>query len=296
MKLFGIDVSTYQGNIDWAKAKAGGVEFAVIRCGYGSDMASQDDSKFARNVSECEKLGIPFAVYLYSYADTDAKIQSEISHALRLVNGHKPFCVYIDMEDNSTVKLGKAKLTDYALRFCEAMKAKGYNAGVYANQNWFTNYLDAAKISKAGHSVWCARYSSSAPNIAAEYDIWQYSSTGRVSGISGNVDMNYMYRDIRNAPAPKKKTVNEIAQEVIDGKWGNGADRKAKLAAAGYSYDAVQARVNELLKAPAKKSVDTVAREVITGKWGNGSERKRRLTQAGYDYNAVQKRVNELLK
>ena len=94
----------------------------------------------------------------------------------------------------------------------------------------------------------------------------------------------------------KKKTVEEVAKEVIDGKWGNGADRKAKLKAAGYDYDAVQAKVNELLKAPAKKSVDTVAREVIAGKWGVGSERKRKLTQAGYDYNAVQKRVNELLK
>lgn len=83
----------------------------------------------------------------------------------------------------------------------------------------------------------------------------------------------------------KKKTVEEVAKEVIDGKiWGNGAERKAKLKAAGYDYDAVQAKVNELLKAPAKKSVDTVAREVIAGKWGNGSERKRRLTQAGYDY------------
>ena len=95
----------------------------------------------------------------------------------------------------------------------------------------------------------------------------------------------------------KKKPIEEIAQEVIDGKiWGNGAERKAKLKAAGYDYDAVQAKVNELLKAPAKKSVDTVAREVIAGKWGVGSERKRKLTQAGYDYNAVQKRVNQILK
>lgn len=100
------------------------------------------------------------------------------------------------------------------------------------------------------------------------------------------------------APTPSKKSVNEIAREVIAGKWGNGADRKNRLTKAGYDYDAVQNRVNEILgKAPksSTKSVDEIAREVIAGKWGNGQDRKNRLTRAGYDYNAVQERVNEML-
>lgn len=95
--------------------------------------------------------------------------------------------------------------------------------------------------------------------------------------------------------APAKKSVAVIAQEVIEGKWGNGQDRKNRLTAAGYNYDEVQNYVNKLLSAPAKKSIDEVAREVIAGKWGNGAERKNRLTAAGYDYDAVQKRVNEIL-
>lgn len=95
--------------------------------------------------------------------------------------------------------------------------------------------------------------------------------------------------------APAKKSVAVIAQEVIDGKWGNGQDRKNRLTAAGYNYDEVQNYVNKLLSAPAKKSIDEVAREVIAGKWGNGADRKNRLTAAGYDYDAVQKRVNEIL-
>lgn len=97
---------------------------------------------------------------------------------------------------------------------------------------------------------------------------------------------------------PAKKSVTEIAKEVINGKWGNGNDRKNRLTKAGYDYNAVQKKVNELLKvssAPAKKSVDQLAREVIAGKWGNGQDRKNRLTKAGYDYNAVQKRVNQLI-
>ena len=95
----------------------------------------------------------------------------------------------------------------------------------------------------------------------------------------------------------KKKSVTEIAKEVINGKWGNGTERKKKLEKAGYDYAKVQAKVNELLKkTPAKKSVTEVAKEVIQGKWGNGADRKKRLTDAGYDYAEVQKKVNQLLK
>lgn len=97
-------------------------------------------------------------------------------------------------------------------------------------------------------------------------------------------------------PIPSKKSVDELAREVIRGEWGNGSDRKNSLTKAGYDYDAVQARVNEILTdKPADKSIDELAREVIRGEWGNGSERRVRLTQAGYDYNAVQNRVNEIL-
>lgn len=98
-------------------------------------------------------------------------------------------------------------------------------------------------------------------------------------------------------PAPVKKSVDEIAQEVIRGEWGNGSDRRARIESAGYDYDAVQDRVNEILEgAPStpKKSIDELAQEVIRGDWGNGSDRRKALESAGYDYDAVQNRVNEL--
>ena len=105
---------------------------------------------------------------------------------------------------------------------------------------------------------------------------------------------------VHSNPVPTK-TLDEVAKEVINGKWGNGSDRKARLEAAGYVYSAVQAKVNELcnkssVTSTTKKSVDTVAREVIKGKWGNGSDRKARLEAAGYNYKEVQSRVNALLK
>ena len=96
--------------------------------------------------------------------------------------------------------------------------------------------------------------------------------------------------------APAKKSNEVIADEVIAGRWGNGADRKERLEDAGYDYSAIQGIVNDRLGAPSKKSVDEIAREVIHGDWGNGSDRKNRLAQAGYDYSEVQRRVNELLK
>ena len=98
-------------------------------------------------------------------------------------------------------------------------------------------------------------------------------------------------------PAPTKKSVDEIAQEVIRGDWGNGSDRRARLESAGYDYDAVQDRVNEILEgtpSTPKKSIDELAQEVIRGDWGNGSDRRKALESAGYDYDAVQNRVNEL--
>ena len=98
-------------------------------------------------------------------------------------------------------------------------------------------------------------------------------------------------------PQPQLKPIDEVAKEVIRGEWGNGEDRKARLTQAGYDYNVVQARVNEILNPQLqRKSIDEIAKEVIAGKWCNNPERKRRLESAGYDYNAVQKRVNQLLK
>ena len=109
--------------------------------------------------------------------------------------------------------------------------------------------------------------------------------------------VEYSVENVESPSEPEKKTVDEIAREVIAGKWSSGSERKQKLTAAGYDYRAIQDRVNLLLLGPSeKKTVDEIAREVIAGKWSSGSERKQKLTAAGYDYRAIQNRVNELLK
>lgn len=129
---------------------------------------------------------------------------------------------------------------------------------------------------------------------------------GNINNAVGRRTLKVNGRYIRGYGVPKydketiptnKKSIDEIANEVIAGKWGNGAERKANLEKAGHNYNEVQSKVNEkLLGKPTSKSIDEIAKEVIRGEWGNGQERKDRLAKAGYDYNAVQKRVNQLLK
>ena len=263
----GIDVSSWQGAIDWKTVK-NNVDFAIIRLGYGDDVESQDDKQFLNNVKGCIDNGIPFGVYLYSYAKNLAgseSIDSEVNHCLRQLSeiSQKPFCVYIDMEDKSTEYLQKLMLTNYALEFCKQITQVGYKAGVYANQNWFQNYLNPSTIASYGYSIWCAKYSDNKPNISSNYDIWQYSSSGRINGITGNVDMNVMVNNIIGQQ-PTEKTIDELAREVINGKWGNGEDRKARLTSAGYNYQEIQNRVNQILAPKIEyytvKSGDTLSK------------------------------------
>lgn len=296
--LKGIDVSGYQGNIDWKKVKNDGVKFAIIKLGtiYDEDENSIE-STFEKNYNECIKNNIPVGVYVYNYCNSIEALKKGANWVLEVLNKRAlNLPVYLDMEDKTIVSEGKAVLTNQCNEFAKILTNAGYKAGVYANLNWFENYLEAKNFN-SNISVWVAQYYKEC-EYEGKYDIWQYSSSGKVDGISGNVDMNYLYNEsiIKNTDnKPENKTIDELAQEVIDGKWGNGEDRRKRLEEAGYDYDKVQDKVNSILSIP-KKSIETLAREVIEGKWGNGTERKNKLEKAGYDYNKVQDKVNELLE
>lgn len=180
-----IDVSEHQGLIDWNTVK-GNVDGVILRCGYGDNITSQDDKQWARNIAECERLGIPRGVYLYSYADSDAHAQSELQHLLRLLKGHTfQLPIYLDCE-----QAGTEWYAPTACRIvCEGLKAAGYTPGVYANLNWWNNYLTGV----TSYTRWVAQYNSQC-DYAGSYDIWQYSSSGSVPGIAGRVDMNWCYK------------------------------------------------------------------------------------------------------
>lgn len=524
MAMKGIDISKWQGNVDFNKVKADGIQFCIFREGYRQAI----DGQFKNYVKGAKAAGIPIlGVYHFIYVDgATPKQNAEACIANMKVAGLEPASTWIfsDLEYDTWTKAGikvtKALCTQYTIEFLSTLKAAGCKKlGVYCNLDYYRNYYDWNQLSEYRKYLWLADYTGG-PDV--DCVIQQTSSTGKVSGISGNVDMDTLFdesmlndgekedakvgvtaQDVLNvmrswigyseangryleilniynshkplargyaikpsdewcdatvsaaaikagavdligtevgvekhvdifkkkgiwiedgsikpqsgdiivfnwddssqpndgysdhigyveqvsgntitciegnmsekvgrrtinvgwgyirgfarpkyasggaAPKPNpdksisevaqeviqgawgngdarknaltvagydyatvqaevnrtlgggstvpKKSVNELAKEVIAGKWGNGDARKTALANAGYDCGAVQNEVNRILGGANKKSIDTLAREVIQGKWGNGSERKDRLTKAGYDYNSVQARVNQLL-
>ena len=248
MSVKGIDVSEYQAKIDWDKVKTDDVNFAILRIGYGMDITSQDDKYIKRNIEECERVGIPFGVYLFSYANTVEKAKSEAEHTLRLIKGHTlKMGVWYDIEDSKTSgAVGKETLTNIINTYCNIIKNSGYNVGIYANLNWLNNKIE--KSVQKEYPIWVAQYYKEC-QYEGDYILWQYTNEGKVNGINGNVDMNYYYEEVENV---NKKTNEELAKDVIAGKWGNGEERKNKLEKAGYNYDEVQYLVNKILN--TKKS------------------------------------------
>lgn len=261
-----IDVSKHQGDIDWAKVK-GNIDGAIIRCGFGSDIRSQDDIKFKANVEGCIKHGIPFGVYIYSYAKSMAGAKSEALHVLRLLEQYKDklsFPVYYDLEEPGTEK----GAVERAIAFGELIEEEGYWCGIYANQYWWQMHL---KDGLDRFTKWVAKYSTEKPTgISGTYDMWQYSSKGSIPGINGRVDMNICYRDFpaeikgtATVPVPAKKSNEEIAKEVLAGKWGIGVERKNRLTEAGYDYAAIQAIVNDMLNDDDDVKYHTVQKDEV---------------------------------
>ena len=324
MATSGIDVSQWQGTINWSQVK-GKVDFALIRAGYGDTLSFpyQIDKMYEANYKGCKQAGIPVGVYFYSYASTVAQAQREADSCIALLKGKQfEYPVYYDVEEMSTFRTGKTN--EIIKAFADKLEKAGYYVGIYIYRSAAQSYLSSETRKRYAMAI--AEYGDRL-NYNDPYGIWQNTSSWSVAGINGRVDHDYCYVDYpkiikeagRNgyakaptpaptpkptpkptpAPKPAKKTVDELAREVIAGKWSAGESRKKLLTAAGYDYDAVQNKVNEILYGtkpqPAKKTIDQIAREVIRGDWGVDPERTRRLTAAGYDAKVVQARVNQLI-
>lgn len=187
----GIDISYANGKIGWEKVK-NHIDFAILRCGYGQDRASQDDSQFQRNASECERLGIPYGVYLYSYADSVEKAASEAEHVLRLIKGHKlSYPVYYDLEDKVTGACSNDLIAQIAKTFCDKIEQAGYWVGVYANLSWWNSKLTDPVFDKWVR--WVAQWGVEKCEYAKPFGIWQHTNSGSIPGINGRVDMDYCY-------------------------------------------------------------------------------------------------------
>lgn len=301
VKLKGIDVCGYQGKIDFKKVKASGVDFVIVKAGYSTSTVETWETNFAN----AKNNGLKVGAYWYSYATTIEQGVAEAKAFIKALKGKQlDFPVYFDLEEKAQFDKGKEFCTALVEAFCGELEKAGYYAGVYCSTYWFTNFVDEKVREK--RPAWIADYRGEC-GYKGSYGIWQYDAA-TVPGVQYDCDRDRGYEDYSEyikqnglngyskeiVPSEVKKTVDELAREVINGKWGNGQERFDRLSAAGYSYDDVQKRVNEILY-PPKKSLDEVANEVIRGEWGNGEERYKKLTEAGYNADTVQRCVNQIL-
>lgn len=208
----GIDVSKHQGDINWNQVSNSGVNFAILRLGFGA-YDSQEDAKLLEYVKGCEENNISYAFYLYSYADGvdgEKGAKAEAQFSVRVLNKLKNLgytsklntTIFYDMEDKSTVKGDKDYMTSLGVNYCSVIEQNGYSCGIYANKNWYENILNGSDLANK-YKIWLAHYTgpddyynvlSKPSNYSlSTYNYWQFSSLGQISGIKTNVDLDYGY-------------------------------------------------------------------------------------------------------
>ena len=193
--ILGIDVSTWNGTIDWNKVKSSGVSYVIIRTGFrGSTQgALVEDNRFRQNIKGATNAGLKVGVYFFSQAVNEVEAVEEASMVLSQIKGYSlAYPVFIDVEPSG----GRADKIDVGTRtkvvnaFCQTIQNSGYKAGIYANKTWFSEKLNTSALS--GYKIWLAQYNTHV-TYTGRYDMWQYSEKGKINGISGNVDMNLSY-------------------------------------------------------------------------------------------------------
>ncbi len=219
MATKGVDISGNNGSVDFAALKKAGMEFVIIRCGYGGDYSSQDDSQFFSNVKKAKAAGMPYGVYLYSYALTISQAKSEAAHALRLLRQiDKPaYGVWFDMEDADHYKAGNGMpsnntLVEICLTFMKEMEAAGYYTGLYASLSWMENQLNDPRLDK--YDKWVAQWGDHC-DYHKPYGLWQYTDKLVIGGKP--FDANWAYKDYPALTSGKKKEENDMTKaEVLE--------------------------------------------------------------------------------
>ena len=321
-----VDISFYQGtNIDFKKMKAAGVKCVIIKAGE----AMEEYTSFKPQLTGAISAELPVGIYLFSRAYTTDMAKAEANKCADVIKGYKiDLPVFIDFEYDSVYTMQAAGvaptkdlITNIHVAFCQTINERGFLGGYYTNPDFLYKYVNSSKL--LAYYKWIACWGS---NAYTSCDLWQ-SGVGRVDGIPCDVDLDQIIsqklgdlvdKALNPKATPKKdrKTNEQMAIEVIQGKWSVGVTRRAMLTAAGYDYSAIQKIVDDIfagnMKLPAsststtkpketakdsaKKTNEQIAKEVIQGKWGAGVERKKKLTAAGYYYHSVQKLVDAMMK
>jgi GH25 family lysozyme M1 (1,4-beta-N-acetylmuramidase) len=288
----GVDLSQHNGQVDFKKLKAGGYDFVILRAGYGR-LTSQKDKMFDSYYKDAVAAGLEVGCYWFSYATTIEEAKLEAKAFLSVISGKKfSFPCYYDVEDTKTSlksSTSKATATGMVNAWCKAVEDAGYKAGLYT----FYSAINRFNISEIKYEKWLAKWSSSMGTCSStDWAMWQYAvmgsssestKSGKVPGCENcsGVDMDYSYKDYpkiigvsfsgkttttttttsntsTSTTTSTLKSVETIAKEVIDGKWGNGDARKKALTEAGYNYTAVQTAVNKLVSSSSSTKTTTV--------------------------------------
>lgn len=260
-EVFGIDVSHHNGTINWQQVRRDGKEFAILKCQYEAQ-SHRIDETFEYNYTEAGKYGIARGVYIYiaraSMADPEADANALLKHLAR-----RPleYGIWLDLEDRSLEAKGKAYIRDLAFIYADIFHQAGYYVGIYSNKDWYTRLIH--NDLKENFDFWIARYPKHdtgtynktsnlkpSPLVAVA---WQYSSKGNVAGIKTRCDLDVDYDGVVRliAQEPLRKSNEEIAREVWEGKWGTEKTkptRKELLTRAGYDYEAIRRIVNSMKK------------------------------------------------
>lgn len=300
MTLNGIDIASYQAGINLFAVPC---DFVICKATEGTGYVNPDCNRAYQQAKAAGKL-----LGVYHYANGGNAV-AEADYFLNNIKGYigeAILCLDWERQNNALCGTGgtaRKWISDWCNRIVEKTGVKPL---IYASASLYSEVYGIGN-----YGLWIAQY---ADNNATGYQehpwnegkyacaIRQYSSCGTLPGYGGRLDLDKFYGDAEawrkyansTSQEPQKQTyksLEQLADEVIAGRWGDGAERKERLSAAGYDYNAVQNAVNAKLK-PARKSNEEIAQEVIAGKWGNGQDRVNRLTQAGYDANAIQAIVN----
>jgi fibronectin type 3 domain-containing protein/GH25 family lysozyme M1 (1,4-beta-N-acetylmuramidase) len=210
----GIDVSRWQGTIDWDLVRPQ-ISFALLRCTRGD---SYLDPTFAENASACERLGIPYGVYVYSYATSVADAEQEAEFLLSQLEGyHLTLPIYYDLEDNSILKsCNNQQILQIAQTFCDVVEEAGYRAGIYANLNWWTNYLPSSEYDQWDR--WVAQYNNTGCTYTGNFSFWQQSCAGKITGIAEAVDIDYAVTPLfGNGVTPTVQNSGVTSDETVSG-------------------------------------------------------------------------------
>ena len=255
MKIKGIDVSAWQGKIDWKTVADYGMDFVIIRI---TEAGNVVDSQFENNLTGCNKYNIPVGVYKYSYAMTIAEIQREARKVVSTLNGRRiQFPVFLDLEYNNQRSIGAESLHKMADAFREIVEVAGYKFGIYCNVDWYTNVI-CSHLRK--YDFWIARYPANdngtvVERLRPDWGVgWQYSSKAVIPGISGKVDRNIFYKDYTEETKKEETTVAITKEQIIQNIRNDAVDFAVGIAndnSHGYSQT-----VRSLYNITSPKSFD----------------------------------------